>query len=200
MRAPCAGPPLLGRPRAREPLGLQGPVSTHSRINNARDAVFGMRSQRAKANRAPAPLTRSTPITASRQVECVGVGYLVTTQRVPRADTAAPPWDRRAEECAALAALAHRMTAAARRALAGSGLEMRAGLAAGPAVAAVLGSARRRLRLVGGAAARAGGLCGAARPWQASLRPRAALSSHPAVLSDCGAIAPCCTRIPAIVS
>ena len=90
------------------------------------------------------------------KVEFVGNDYLLTS--------AAP------SACAALGGLAARMSAAARRELAGSGLELRFGLAAGPVFAAVVGETRKHLRFLGAAAEEARGLAEVAGPWQASSR------------------------------
>jgi class 3 adenylate cyclase len=61
--------------------------------------------------------------------------------------------------CASLAQLARRMMAAARELLAGSGIELRAGLAAGPVTAAVIGRSRRHLRVLGDTVNTAARMC-----------------------------------------
>ena len=68
--------------------------------------------------------------------------------------------------CASLAELGLRMIRVGREALAGSGIELRAGLAAGPVAAAVIGESRRFLRVLGDTVNTAARLCALAEAWE----------------------------------
>ena len=68
-------------------------------------------------------------------------------------------------QCAAFGRLAARMRGVSSRILAGSGLELRFAVAAGPAIATVIGATRRHLRLVGPVVDAAREACWRAVPW-----------------------------------
>jgi adenylate cyclase len=74
--------------------------------------------------------------------------------------------DWAADSCAALAEVARELLAAGRTRLAGSGMELRVGLATGPVVAAVIGRSRRYLRVLGDTVNTAARMCSLAGPWQ----------------------------------
>ena len=78
--------------------------------------------------------------------------------------------DWAADSCAALAGVAREVLAAGRTRLAGSGMELRVGLATGPVVAAVIGRSRRYLRVLGDTVNTAARLCSLAGPWQVRRR------------------------------
>ena len=82
------------------------------------------------------------------KVEHVGNDYLVVSCIFgpPPAPHPAGPDAERARDCAALAALGGRMMATARAALGDGGIELRAGVACGPVVAAIIGRSRRFVR------------------------------------------------------
>ncbi len=104
-----------------------------------------------------------------------GRDYVLVSPNVSKAGPSAQlpcPQPALAEQCAALAQLASAMATLARGLLVGSGLETRFGLAAGPAITAVLGESRRHLRLFGPALSSAAGLSERAAPWQVRSSPR----------------------------
>ena len=115
-------------------------------------------------------LLRATRLGPACKAEFVGNDYMLTASADSPAALRAslPP----------LARLAARMADAAERELAGSGLEVRFGLAAGPALAAVMGQTRRHLRVVGEAVDRARQLSARAGPWEV-LSPSPLISCLP---------------------
>ena len=115
-------------------------------------------------------LLRATRLGPACKAEFVGNDYMLTASADSPAALRAslPP----------LARLAARMADAAERELAGSGLEVRFGLAAGPALAAVMGQTRRHLRVVGEAVDRARQLSARAGPWEV-LSPSPLISRLP---------------------
>ncbi len=101
-----------------------------------------------------------------------GRDYVLVSPNVSKAGPSAQlpcPQTPLGEQCATLAHLASAMVALARGLLVGSGLEARFGLAAGPAITAVLGKSRRHLRLFGPALNSAAGLSERAALWQVRL-------------------------------
>jgi class 3 adenylate cyclase len=99
----------------------------------------------------------------ARKVDFVGSDYLVASNGILRGRASD---DHDGVGSITLARLADEMRDCAQQILAGSGLVARFGLAAGPAIAAVLGERRRYLRILGEAMDIARSLCEQAEPWQ----------------------------------
>jgi class 3 adenylate cyclase len=107
----------------------------------------------------------------------VGNDYMLVSPNIaaPAQPSACGLGDSSQEEhCAFLGSVAIQMASAARRLLAGSGMDARLGLASGPAFVAVIGESRRHLSILGPAASSAAGLCAQAAPGQVLCDSRAA--------------------------